>query len=69
MPSSFRPERRTFFHLVLVLVLQSFNRDGSVDEIIKALVKRMEKQNWAVRLLWFCNPILPHSLPFRPARA
>jgi hypothetical protein len=33
---------------VRILVLQTFNRDGSVDEIIKSLVKRMEKQNWAV---------------------
>jgi len=33
---------------VVVLIMQTFSRDGAVDDIIKALVKRMEKQNWAV---------------------
>eukprot|EP01125_Pyxidicula_operculata_P015595 TRINITY_DN5316_c0_g1_i1.p1 TRINITY_DN5316_c0_g1~~TRINITY_DN5316_c0_g1_i1.p1 ORF type:complete len:638 (+),score=225.42 TRINITY_DN5316_c0_g1_i1:24-1916(+) len=33
---------------VRAIILRSFAKDGSVDEIIRALEKRLEKANWAV---------------------
>lgn len=44
-----------------VLVMQTFQRDGSVEEIIRQLTKRLEKQNWAVRFLPVASP--SHSRP------
>lgn len=35
---------------VRAIILRSFNKDGSVEEIIRCLAKRLEKQNYAVVL-------------------
>lgn len=35
--------------IVTVIVTKTFMRDGSAEEIVKALCRRLEKGNWTVR--------------------